>query len=180
MICSRCGLEDPVAREYCTNCGAKIDYTSSEHLAALMDQKREERERFVFARLSRLLAGAVALLIMLFGLRAAFTWIPHEPVEAYVPPPRVDIIHSQKLSIQTPRLPAPRINERGRHTGKEEDQAVKDLLRRALSKAPRFRLGGANGKIIQGFIIKRHGDAVTIFTEEGPKPYAAGSVTKLD
>jgi hypothetical protein len=180
MICSRCGDQDPVVREYCVNCGAKIDFTSSEHLAALMDQKKEERKRFVFARLSRLLAGAVALLIILFGLKAAFTWIPHEPVEAYVPPPRVDIIHSQKLSIQTPRLPAPAANERGRHAGKEEELAVKDLRRRALSKAPRFRLGGANGKIIQGFIIKRHGDAVTIFTEEGPSHYPASSVTKLD
>ena len=62
MICNRCGYQDPVAREYCTNCGAKIDLTSVEQLTALMDQKREERERFVFARLSRLLAGAVALL----------------------------------------------------------------------------------------------------------------------
>ena len=180
MICSRCGLEDPVAREYCVNCGAKIDFTSGEHLAALMDQKREERERFVFARPSRLLAGAVALLIILLGLREAFTWIPHEPVEAYVPPPRVNIFHSQKLSIQTPRLPAPGRNESGRHAGKEEDQAVRDLLLHALSKAPKFRLGGANGRIIQGFIIKRHGDAVTIFTEEGPKPYPAKSATELD
>ena len=180
MICSRCGLEDPVAREYCVSCGAKIDVTSGEHLDALMYQKKEERERFVFARLSRLLAGAVALLIILLGLREAFTWIPHEPVEAYLPPPRVDIIHSQKLTIQTPRLPAPGINERGRHAGKEEELAVKDLLRRALSKAPRYRMGGPNGKVIQGFIIKRHGDAITIFTEEGPSPYPAQGVTRLD
>ncbi|NQT19699.1 MAG: hypothetical protein HQ592_08335 [Planctomycetes bacterium] len=180
MRCSKCGLVDPVAREYCTNCGSKIDLSSTEHLVALMDQKREERERVVFSKLSRLLAGSVILLIILFGLKAAFRWIPHEPVEAYVPPPHVSILHSRKLTIQTPMLPAPDAKNRGYTTGKEENQTVKALLSRALDKAPKFRMGGADGEVIRGFVIKRHGDAITIFTDKGPRNFAAKNVTQLD
>jgi len=181
MKCTRCGFDDPAAEEYCANCGAKIDLSSREHVAALIEQKRAEREQAVFKTLSRWLAGAVVLLILLYALKSAFTLIPHEPIEAHFPPPRADITHSHKLSITPARLRMPDRKPYGYGTSNKDEQTViKKLLAEALKDAPRYRLGGAGGKVIRGFVLKRFGDAVTIFTKDGERIVAASSLTALD
>jgi len=181
MKCSRCGFDDPAAREYCPNCGARIDLSSREHVMALVRQKKAEREQAVFKTLSRWLAGAVLLLIVLFALRSAFSLISHEPVEAYFPPPRVNITFSHKLSVKPARLRMPDRKVYGYGTSnKKEDTVIKQLVAEALREAPRYRVGGPGGKIIRAFVLKRYGDAVTIFTQEGEQIVPAAKLTALD
>ena len=65
-------------------------------------------------------------------------------------------------------------------SNKDEETVIKNLLAEALKEAQRYRLGGAGGKVVRAFILKRFGDAVTIFTEEGERIVPASSLTALD
>jgi len=181
MKCPKCGFEDPAAKLYCPNCGSMVQMSTSAHMAALAEEKRKERESEVLAGLLKWLIGAVALLIVLFAARSVLSDLPAEPVQAHFPPPYVELTESRKLSITPAMLPVPRLGAiRYREVKQDEDTVIESLLAKVLARAPLYRIGGPRGRTVRGFIIKRYGRAVTFFSREGKKIYAAGDITPLD
>jgi len=180
MKCGKCGFENLTAQHYCTNCGAKMELSPGKRVAELVKEKQSDRERAVFVTLGRWLAGALTALIVLFALKSALTMIPHEPVEAHFPPPRADITDSVKIPFVPARLPMPKPQDYGFGTSKEtENKVIENLKDKALKRAERYRVGGPPGKVIHAFILKRYGDAVTVFCEEGVRIVPTSKLTPL-
>jgi len=144
---------DQEVHEYCAGCGQKIEVSDEQVEAMLAEQNRQEREDRVWKRLRRMLTGSVMLLIVLIGLKIATTVVPHEEVNAYLPPPQVDLAVMEKLPIELTKLPMP--FEQGRFTAtvNENDLEIARKLRKAaFEQAPAYTHGD---KVYKGFVVKR-------------------------
>jgi len=166
MKCPHCGTDDPILREYCIQCGEKLEHGSEYSEAALIEAKRTEREKRVAKRVRSWVAFTTAVMIGLLTFKSASKAVPHEEVDAYFPPPVIELASAEKLPIAPARLPVP---DQKRHfvrpVREKEPEVVQRLVKNVIMLyAPEFKL--KDGSKIRGFLLGHHGDSARIYVGE--------------
>jgi len=165
MKCPHCGTDDPILRDYCISCGRKLEHGSEFSEAALLEAKRTEREKRVAKRVRSWVVFTAAVMVGLLTFKSASKAVPHEEVDAYFPPPVIELASAERLPIVVARLPVPEQKQHYiRPVREKEQEIVQKLVKNVMLYAPEFRL--KDGSKIRGFLISRHGDSVTIYTGE--------------
>jgi len=179
MICPKCGFDDDVIREYCINCGTKLEFRMGEQEAILAREKKREHQALTAKRVRRWLVFGLAVMTILFTARAAFRAVHSESIEAYIDPPQVGLTAPVKLPITLSRLPVPEPGVRqARKVDALESDILKQMTKSLLQKAPVHRM--KDGSKLQGFIVRREAGKVTIFTAEGEKDVLAANIASSD
>jgi len=172
MRCPKCGMEDREIRDYCIHCGERIELSSVEAETVFAADKRRDREERVAKRLRSWLVFAVAVLIAIIAFRSIFRGVPHEPVEAYFPPPTVDLAVAERLPIKLMKPPSPIMKLHAiRSVGEREDETLKRLFNNVMRSAPTWGppAYAFPGGSVKGFEVSRYGESITVFTVDGRK-----------
>ncbi|HUU70204.1 MAG TPA: TFIIB-type zinc ribbon-containing protein [Planctomycetota bacterium] len=182
MKCPYCGTDDPILRDYCISCGEKLEHGSEYSEAALIEAKRDEREKRVAKRIRSWVVITAAVMVALITFKSAGKSVPHEEVDAYFPPPVIDLASAERLPVVVARLPVP---EQKRHNirpvQEKESEIVHKLVKTIMLYAPEYRL--KDGSKIRGFLLSQHGDSAIIYTGESrPRvvPLATDEKKKTD